>query len=39
MVIDTEGLISISSRDNLFDNRVATFVLSISNIVIINNKG
>ena len=30
---------SINARDALFDNRIATFVLSISNLVIINNKG
>ena len=39
MVIDTEGLLSASSRDHQFDNRVATFVLSVSNLVILNHKG
>lgn len=39
MIIDTEGLLSPSSRDHIFDNRIATFVLSISNLVILNNKG
>jgi hypothetical protein len=32
-------LASLNARDPLFDNKIATFVLSISNIVIINNKG
>ena len=39
MVIDTEGLLSVSSHDHVFDNRIATFVLSISNLVILNHKG
>lgn len=39
MVIDTEGLLSTTARDSEFDNRVATFVMSVSDIVIINNKG
>lgn len=38
-LIDTEGLASLNARDPLFDNKIATFILSISNIVIINNKG
>ena len=38
-LIDTEGLLSLNARDPLFDNKIATFVLSISDIVIINNKG
>ena len=39
-VIDTEGLLSMSGRaDPYFDNRIATFVLSMSDIVIINNRG
>ena len=38
-LIDTEGLLSLNARDQLFDNKIATFVLSISDIVVINNKG
>lgn len=38
-LIDTEGLFSLNARDPLFGNKIATFVLSISDIVIINNKG
>lgn len=38
-LIDTEGLLSLSAKHQFFDNRIATFVLSISNLIIINNKG
>ena len=36
--MDTEGLLSILARDHIFDNKIATFVLSMSHIVIINSK-
>jgi hypothetical protein len=39
IVLDTEGLLSVSARDAQFDNQIATFVLKISNLIIINNKG
>lgn len=39
VVLDTEGLLSVSARDIVFDNQIATFVLKVSNIIIINNKG
>lgn len=39
VVLDTEGLLSVSARDTAFDNQIATFVLKVSNIIIINNKG
>ena len=39
IVLDTEGLLSVSARDQAFDHQIATFVLKISNLVIINNKG
>ncbi len=39
VVLDTEGLLSVSDRDTAFDNQIATFVLKISNLIIINNKG
>lgn len=39
VVLDTEGLLSISERDTAFDHQIATFILKISNLIIINNKG
>ncbi len=39
VVLDTEGLLSVSDRDTAFDNQIATFILKISNLIIINNKG
>ena len=39
IVLDTEGLLSVSERDVAFDHQIATFVLKISNMIIINNKG
>jgi hypothetical protein len=39
IVLDTEGLLSLSARDEQFDNQIATFVLKMSNLIIINNKG
>ena len=39
VVLDTEGLLSVSARDSAFDNQIATFVLKVSNLIIINNKG
>ncbi len=39
VVLDTEGLLSVSARDTAFDNQIATFVLKTSNLIIINNKG
>jgi hypothetical protein len=39
VVLDTEGLLSVSARDTAFDHQIATFVLKISNLIIINNKG
>ena len=39
IVLDTEGLLSVSARDKAFDHQIATFVLKVSNLVIINNKG
>jgi hypothetical protein len=39
VILDTEGLLSVSARDTVFDNQIATFVLKISNLIIINNKG
>lgn len=39
VVLDTEGLLSVTERDIAFDHQIATFVLRISNLIIINNKG
>jgi hypothetical protein len=39
VILDTEGLLSVSARDTAFDNQIATFVLKVSNLIIINNKG
>jgi hypothetical protein len=39
VVIDTEGLMSVSARDRVFDIQIACFTFLISDITIINNKG
>lgn len=39
VVIDTEGLMSVSARDRVFDIQIACFTFMISDIAIINNKG
>jgi hypothetical protein len=39
IVIDTEGLMSVSARDRVFDIQIASFTFLVSDIVIINNKG
>ncbi len=38
-MIDTEGLLSVSARDHSFDVQITSFVMLISDLVIINNKG
>ena len=39
IVIDTEGLMSVCARDNVFDIQIAAFAFLISDLVIINSKG
>ena len=39
VIIDTEGLLSVVARDQVFDNQIATMAFSCSHIIIINNKG
>ncbi|CAD8108663.1 unnamed protein product [Paramecium sonneborni] len=39
IILDTEGLQSPNQEDPEFDKRIALFVLSISNIIIVNVKG
>jgi hypothetical protein len=40
VVLDTEGLLSVSAkRDTAFDHQIASFVLKVSNLILINNKG
>jgi hypothetical protein len=38
-VVDTEGLLSVAARDHTFDVQIACFVMLVSDLVIINNKG
>jgi hypothetical protein len=37
--VDTEGLLSVAARDHTFDVQIACFVMLISDLVIINNRG
>ena len=39
VIIDTEGLLSVVARDQVFDNQIAVMAFSCSHIIIINNKG
>lgn len=39
LILDTEGLMTLTARDPIFDKQICTFAFSISNIVIINMKG
>ena len=39
LVIDTEGLMSVCGRDQVFDIQISTFAFLMSDLVIINNKG
>jgi predicted GTPase len=39
LVLDTEGLLSISARDHTFDAQITSFVMLVSDLVIFNNKG
>lgn len=39
MTTTTTAHCAVSARDAAFDNQIATFVLKISNLIIINNKG
>ena len=39
LILDTEGLIAVAARDHAFDVQITSFVMLVSDLVIINNKG
>ena len=39
VVLDTEGLLSVEARDDVFDKQVALMTMACSDLVIVNNRG
>jgi len=39
LILDTEGLLSVESRDDVFDKQVALMTMACSHLVIVNNRG
>ena len=39
LVMDTEGLLSVEARDDVFDKQVALMTMACSHLVLINNRG
>ncbi|CAK0840853.1 unnamed protein product [Prorocentrum cordatum] len=39
VILDTEGLLSVEARDDVFDKQVALMTMACSDLVIVNNRG
>ena len=39
LILDSEGIFSIERDDPMFDRRLATFCMAVSNLILINIKG
>ena len=39
VILDTEGLLSVEARDDVFDKQVALMTMACSELVIVNNRG
>jgi hypothetical protein len=39
LILDTEGLLSVEARDDVFDKQVALMTMACSDLVIVNNRG
>jgi len=39
VILDTEGLLSVEARDDVFDKQVALMTMACSHLVIVNNRG
>eukprot|EP00397_Hematodinium_sp_SG-2012_P000078 GEMP01000078.1.p1 GENE.GEMP01000078.1~~GEMP01000078.1.p1 ORF type:complete len:2844 (+),score=731.29 GEMP01000078.1:354-8534(+) len=39
LILDTEGLLSVEARDDVFDKQVALMTMACSHLVIVNNRG